>query len=206
MNQTEQWREQVSALADGQLEGVAFARTVDALCEHDELQASWRAYHLVGDVLRSGVHAPCTDSSAFLSRLQQRLAAEAAPVPARVPQATAVALPVRAEAANEPVFRWKMVAGVASIAAAAAIGWNWIGSPSGAPAGAQVAQQSAPAPAAGQALAPVTQSRVLVGNGPQVMLRDPRLDELLQAHQEAGGVSQMGAGFLRNATFEGASR
>ena len=47
----------------------------------------------------------------------------------------------------------------------------------------------------------------MVGNGkPQVMLRDPRLDQLLEAHQQAGGASQMPSGFLRNATFEGPSR
>jgi len=52
-------------------------------------------------------------------------------------------------------------------------------------------------------------SRVVVGSGggaPQIMLRDARLDELLAAHQQAGGASQMPSGFLRNATFEGPSR
>jgi sigma-E factor negative regulatory protein RseA len=38
------------------------------------------------------------------------------------------------------------------------------------------------------------------------MLRDARLDELLAAHQQAGGGSQMPSSFLRNATFEGPSR
>ena len=51
-------------------------------------------------------------------------------------------------------------------------------------------------------------TRVLVGENqtPQVMLRDPRLDALLEAHQQAGGGSHMPSGFLRNATFEGQSR
>ena len=51
-------------------------------------------------------------------------------------------------------------------------------------------------------------TQVLVGEGrqPQVMLRDPRLDALLEAHQQAGGASQMPSGFLRNATFEGPAR
>ena len=53
----------------------------------------------------------------------------------------------------------------------------------------------------------LTPTRVIVGNGkPQVMLRDPRLDQLLEAHQQAGGASQMPSGFLRNATFEGPTR
>ena len=55
--------------------------------------------------------------------------------------------------------------------------------------------------------ATLTPTRVIVGNGsPQVMLRDPRLDQLLEAHQQAGGASQMPSGFLRNATFEGPTR
>ena len=41
-------------------------------------------------------------------------------------------------------------------------------------------------------------------DGQQVMIRDPRLDELLAAHKQFGSTSalQMPAGFLRNATFE----
>ena len=42
----------------------------------------------------------------------------------------------------------------------------------------------------------------------QVMIRDPRLDELLAAHRQTGGTTalQMPAGFLRNATFEAPAR
>jgi sigma-E factor negative regulatory protein RseA len=38
----------------------------------------------------------------------------------------------------------------------------------------------------------------------QVMLRDPRLDQLLAAHRQSGGASalQVPSGFLRSATFE----
>jgi len=41
-----------------------------------------------------------------------------------------------------------------------------------------------------------------------VMLRDPRLDALLAAHRQHGGVTalQMPAGFLRNATFDEGAR
>jgi sigma-E factor negative regulatory protein RseA len=40
--------------------------------------------------------------------------------------------------------------------------------------------------------------------GAQVMLRDPRLDELVAAHRQYHGATnlQMPAGFLRNATFD----
>ncbi|VTU39838.1 hypothetical protein H4CHR_04823 [Variovorax sp. PBS-H4] len=218
MKHTTTVNEQVSALADGHLRDDEFAQVIDEVCGSDELRATWHAYHVVGDVLRSGVHTACSDSSLFLSRLQKRLATEPS-VPALAPDAAAMPVLRRAEAANEPVFRWKLVAGAASLAAAAAIGWNWVGVVGPRPA-AQLAQQqqqqqqqgsgsvlaaSGSAPQGGSSV--LTPMRVVVGSGnPQVMLRDPRLDQLLEAHQQAGGASQMPSGFLRNATFDGPSR
>ena len=218
MNQTMTVREQVSALADGHLHGEDFARAIDTVCAEEDARGAWRAYHLVGDILRSGAHSPCSDSNAFLARFQQRLAAEpviAAPVPAAAP--AVLTARHRAEAANEPVFRWKLVAGAASLVAVAAISWTLVGNGIGVPSpGAQIAAAQ-PQPAANSVLAAansqlpptaaLTPTRVMVGNGsPQVMLRDPRLDQLLEAHQQAGGASQMPSGFLRNATFEGPAR
>lgn len=220
MNQTMTVREQVSALADGHLQGEDFARAIEAVCADGEAHRAWRAYHMVGDVLRAGAHSPCSDSNAFLARFQQRLAAEpvaAAPVVAPAPVAVH-AVRHKADAANEPVFRWKLVAGAASLVAVAAISWTLVGNGAAVPSqGAQMAVQQQPAAnsvlaaaATGNqqpAAAPLTPTRVVVGNGsPQVMLRDPRLDQLLEAHQQAGGASQMPSGFLRNATFEGPTR
>ncbi|MDP9962370.1 sigma-E factor negative regulatory protein RseA [Variovorax paradoxus] len=211
-------REQVSALADGHLHGEDFARAIDTVCAEEDARGAWRAYHLVGDILRSGAHSPCSDSNAFLARFQQSLAAEpviAAPVQAAAP--AVLTARHRAEAANEPVFRWKLVAGAASLVAVAAISWTLVGNGIGVPSpGAQIAAAQ-PQPAANSVLAAansqlpptaaLTPTRVMVGNGsPQVMLRDPRLDQLLEAHQQAGGASQMPSGFLRNATFEGPAR
>lgn len=215
--------EQLSALADGHLQGEELAHALDAAGHREELRVAWHTYHLVGEVLRTGAHAPCADSGAFVARLQRRLAAEAVVRPAVVPAAPAVlAGHVRAEAANAPVLRWKLAAGVASVAAAAAIGWAWVGALPAARGGAQMAQQTVPPaqPSTEQAVGgvpvlaaspspvPLASTRVAVGaaGAPQVMLRDPRLDELLEAHQQAIGASQMPSGFLRNATFEGAAR
>jgi sigma-E factor negative regulatory protein RseA len=214
MKHTTTVHEQVSALADGHLRDDEFAQVIDKVCSSDELRATWHAYHVVGDVLRSGVHSACSDSSQFLSRLQQRLAAEPS-APVLAPEAASMPVLRRAEAANEPVFRWKLVAGAASLAAAAAIGWNWVGGVGPQPS-AQLAQQQqqqgsgsvlAATASSPQATSVLTPMRVVVGNGnPQVMLRDPRLDQLLEAHQQAGGASQMPSGFLRNATFDGPAR
>lgn len=224
MNQTQQSvGEQISALADGSLQGEDFSRVSGAIASDEALQSTWRTYHVIGDVLRSGEHAPCSDSSAFMTRFRQRMAAEAplalsqplAPtVPAAVVPQRTVARPVTmvaVEAANEPVFRWKLVAGAASLAAAAAIGWNLVGI-GAAPAGMQMAQQQIPQVTQTQQQPVQVASRldatpVLIGNNEaQVMLRDPRLDVLLEAHRQAGGASQMPSGFLRNATFDGPSR
>ena len=76
MNQTMTVREQVSALADGHLQGDEFAQAIDKVCGDEEYRAAWQAYHVVGDVLRSGSTTACSDGNAFLARFQQRLAAE----------------------------------------------------------------------------------------------------------------------------------
>lgn len=191
--------ERLSALMDGELEGEALA---DALrWAHDEEgQATWELYHLVGDVLRSpelAVHA----ASPLVGRLREQLAQE--PIAPRVPvglpsEATVLPARVQQPAANASVFRWKMVAGIASMAAVAAIGWNSVEALRGG------GEQLASAPAA----PPASVVAVSEGAGQPVMLRDPRLDELLQAHKQFGSTSalQMPAGFLRNATFEEPSR
>jgi sigma-E factor negative regulatory protein RseA len=213
MNESDKLREQLSALVDGQLQDDELARAVEQACRRDELRDAWRTYHVVGDVLRSGQHVACSDSSAFLAAFRQRLALEDSAPVARAMPITDDPVLARAEAANEPVFRWKLVAGAASLAAAAAIGWNWVGGGLQPSPGAQLAQQGGAVPVLASAVQPpapdtTTATRVLIGEKqqPQVMLRDARLDALLEAHQQAGGASHMPSGFLRNATFEGQSR
>ena len=119
--------EQLSALADGQLDDAAFEQAMQ-FAHEEEGRASWQLYHLVGDVLRSPELAHhAADSSAFLQRLQQRLADEPAlsrPVQASLQAAVPLQLPVVPEAANASVFQWKMVAGLASMAALAVVGWS----------------------------------------------------------------------------------
>lgn len=202
-----QRREQLSALADGQLEGAALEEAL-AYAVQEEGRAAWQLYHLVGDVLRSSDLAQPAPSADFLNRLRDDLAKESPLVPAEsrnLGQSTVVAV-ARTDAANASVFRWKMVAGLASLAAVAAIGWTSLATLQGADAArgaAQLAQSAAsnPSPAV-----PVV--AVADADGQQVMIRDPRLDELLAAHKQFGSTSalQMPAGFLRNATFETPSR
>lgn len=201
MNDNLTQREQLSALADGQLQGEALAQALE-FAEQEEGMATWKMYHLVGDVLRSPELARPADDGAFLRRLQQQLALEPSPLRAAPERWAPVAVsPERAatEAANAPFFGWKMVAGFASLAVVAAVGWNAWSDIQGAGIGAQLAA----APAAVQ-----TAVAEAEGGAAPVMIRDPRLDELLAAHKQFGGTSalQMPAGFLRNATFEAPAR
>lgn len=211
-------REQMSALADGQLHADAYAQAVELACNDEDAQATWQLYHMVGDVLRSGELARRDTGADFaagvLARLQKEdaLAGHMQPVPVIAIESVALSAgaagdkPVfdtEKEAANTSVFRWKMVAGFASLAAVAAIGWNsasMLGG--GAPSGGQLAQAPIVAP---QLFA---QSVNGANSVTPVMLRDPRLDEFLAAHKQLGGSSalQMPTGFLRNATFDGNAR
>lgn len=192
MKPSTQTSELISALADGQLGGDDFAAALHACRQDDSAVASWDTYHLIGDALRSPASPARSADMAFVARLNQRLAGEALAGPAAgvvyVPAAD-VSHP-RGDAANDGDFRWKLVAGIASLAAVSAIAWNAAGllSPAAAP---QLAQ------------APVSQ-QVLVASPQGPMVRDARLEELLAAHKQLGGTSalQEPSGFLRNATFE----
>ncbi len=196
-------REQLSALADGQLQDGEWRDAVSFACS-DQGRSTWELYHLVGDVLRSSELARPANP-AFMARLRDQLAQEPISPRTAEPLLAEVAAPGLDRAANASVFRWKMVAGVASLAAVAAIGWTSLATlqGTGQTPGGQLA--SAPTRSATPS-APVV--AVVDSDGQQVMLRDPRLDELLAAHKQFGSTSalQMPAGFLRNATFESPGR
>ena len=187
MNKTDN-EELISALADGQLRGDELARGVDSAAGDAD---RWHAYHVIGEALRSGNVAQGTRPDVFLSRLQARLAGERQAMPVAV---AAPIVPAAPAAANDSL--WKLVAGLASVAAVAAVGWNLWGSgvSSGQP-------QLASAPAV---VVPVAANN----GGAMNMIRDPHLDQLLAAHRQFGGATalQTSSGFLRNATFEGPAR
>jgi sigma-E factor negative regulatory protein RseA len=184
-------QELISALADGQLEGEAFVRGVQAAAADAHAREAWCAYHLVGEVLRTGRTSTGSAPEDFLARLQVRLAAEQRPH-AAVP-ATIQVLREQRAAAND--WRWKLMAGVASLAAVAAVGWNVWGTASGTAGQPQLAS------------GPAAQSGVVEASAAP-MIRDPGLDRLLAAHRQFGGAPGLGtsSGFLRNATFEGPAR
>lgn len=199
-----QIQEMISALADGQLRGEALERVIQAVATNAQARNAWHTYHLIGDVLRSGNLPTGTAPATFLAGFQVRLEHEQAggrlepaaeSVPGALPMQEPQLVRSSAEAANDGSFRWKLVAGLASVAAVAAIGWTAVGDVM------RTQQPQLASVAPGAAVASVER--------PAVMIRDPRLDELLAAHRQLGGGAsalQTPAGFLRNATFEGPAR
>ena len=187
----------ISALADGRLNAVEAKQVLDRVLADDEALATWHAYHVVGDILRSQELAPTgVDDLAFLARFEQRMAQE---TPTLVEQARPIQSEHAKESANAAVFRWKVLAGAACMALVGVVGWNqgWV--PTRGDAG-----QVAVAPAA---VSSAPAWVVAESNGGS-MVRDPQLDALMDAHRQMGGHSalQTPAGYLRNAAFEGAHR
>ena len=203
--------ELVSALADGELRGEEFARTVEWMSEAEEARRTWHAYQVVGEVLRSGEAMATTRDAAFMQRFKLGLQQEASRASflettdfvaaCAIPTGTIDINEPKIAAANDSSQRWKLLAGLASLAMVSVIGWQAWSGWGDQPGAAQLAQG-----ASGQA--EVALPQVVGGNDSAVMIRDPQLDALLTAHMQFGGTSalQMPAGFLRNATFEGAAR
>lgn len=182
--------EMLSTLFDGQSGSekvLADLRVADSQALHSD----WNCYQLIGDALRSSSSAGLVGADpAFLHRLSARLSHEVVDpvVTLAVLTPGSVATPT-ALAANDQQFRWKLVAGFASLSAVAVLAWALAGSSAGVSA-PQLAQD---------ATAPT-----LVTPSPQgPMIRDARLQELLTAHKQMGATTlQVPSGFVRNAGFE----
>lgn len=211
----------VSALMDGEANvddwSALWAAGSDGA---DGSQAAWHRYHLIGDVLRAG--GSSTDwcgtaaslsvggSAAFAQ--QVTLLAQAQGRLTEVPRPERV-LPVKIEpahAANDGVFRWKMASGMAAFVAVVAVSWGVAGldrNPGGAvlavapPASVQAVSASEPNRV-------VAQAPVWVSTPQGQVLRDARMQELMQTHRQLGGASalQAPAGFLRTAAFDAQQR
>lgn len=69
-------REALSALADGQAQASDVSRACSAWREDADARASWQAYHLIGDVMRSDDLAQGSGSADFLAKFRDRLAQE----------------------------------------------------------------------------------------------------------------------------------
>jgi sigma-E factor negative regulatory protein RseA len=198
---------QISDLADGQLPADAFADVMDLLDGNSQARAYWHGLHVAGDILRAerGSQVANTDKDmAFLDTFKANLAKE---LPLKAVFATSdvqfavqstdvpasVSVAKVAKAANDSFFSWKWAGGLSAAAAVAVFSWNVVSTTVTTPnsAAAQLAQSAT------QTAPVVTQTAA------GAMLRNPQLDALIAAHNQAGGTSalQMPSGFLRSATF-----
>lgn len=207
--------EWLSCLADGELDSAGLEAGLSATTP-DEVSERWRAYLVIGDVLRSSEPGASRCDAQWLGQLRQRLQAQAQSVTdVAAPHAVAPEL-LRQPAANDGVFRWKMVAGLASFAAVAAVGWNLFGTlqPTSSPAAAVLAQNENPRPAAETRTVALQQSRALQRfwsptQAPYTMvLRNPELDRVLaqQASSAPDPAVQRTSDFLRSAGYGTAER
>lgn len=182
----------LSALFDGQVGAEeVLAKLSDASSQY--MRSDWNCYQMIGDTLRNSPSESILGADpAFLQRVRSRLANEVIdePIKPLVPVAAGPVAAPYVTAANDHQFRWKLVAGFASLGAVAAVAWSL--------SGAFVGVSSAPQ------LAQTEVVPTLVTASPEgPMIRDPRLEELLAAHKQLGGTSlQVPSGFVRNAGFE----
>ena len=206
MTSPPQAEELLSALVDSDLTSEECIAILDA-CKYDfSLLNQWNAYHMVGDVLRSSASGTARGADmAFVSRVQHRLASEVALAgkalrsdsPLRLQSSEQGIVLAQLEttalgqnAANDGSYRWKVVAGLASLAAVCAVAWG---------ASGLLSRTDAPQLALDQGNA-----QVVVPSPMGLMVRDTRLEEQLADHRQLGGAAalQMPSGFFRNAAFE----
>jgi sigma-E factor negative regulatory protein RseA len=175
-------RERLSVLLDGECDASGAERACRAWREDADARATWHAYQLIGDVLRSEDLAhPAARDEAFLDALRQRLAAEP------------IVLAPAAATRGVPRRRWfapaAAAAGVAAVAGVLVV--TRLGAPGAdvagpalalAPGAANVRPTSASAPGA-EAEPPA----IVMTDGK--LIRDAQLDRYLAAHKQFGGSS-----------------
>jgi sigma-E factor negative regulatory protein RseA len=213
--------ENLSALTDGELDAQAVARACAAWRDDAVMRSNWHAYQLIGDALRSDdlASSPARDA-AFIAALRVRLADEPIVLaPDTTPGSTEVPREAlgRAVANGRRSARWSWMAPSAVAAGFVLVAGALMATRAPAPSGSQSA--AVPTVAAANAgatqlagvptLVPVesaTPTRRVGDNGK--LIRDPRLDRYLAAHQQFAGTSVLGvpSGFLRNAAADDANR
>jgi sigma-E factor negative regulatory protein RseA len=198
--------EQLSALADGEVDSTAAGAACGAWKTDAELRRTWHAWHLIGDVLRSEDLASSAErDQRFLVALRGRLALEPVVLaPEPLPEA---ASPV---AGRRVGGRWLVPSAVAA-GFTLVVGTFVVLGPTGAPDPA-VTTLARSSPAAVES--PIVQASVRepVAPVPAVavngMVRDPRLERYLAAHKQFAGTSALGvpSTFLRSATVDAEPR
>lgn len=207
--------EELSALVDGELHSGAVAGACARWRSDAASRATWHAYQLIGDVLRSeDLASDASRDAAFLTTLRGRLAAEPvvlAPQPV-ADQAEAVAVSFGG-AARRRRWTWAAPAAVAAGFVAVAGVLVVMRSPGTLPAPVGTELAGAPSPqgivspqAVAATPAPAAEPESLVATGQ--VIRDAGLDRYLAAHKHFAGSAALGvpSAFLRSATVDAAGR
>ena len=198
-------REQLSALADGEIDAAAARAACGAWKTDSELRRTWHAWHLIGDVLRSDdLASSAVRDQRFLVALRERLASE----PVVIAPEPLPAAPARARRLGG---RWMLPSAVAA-GFALVVGTFVVlgpagGPPPAAPTLARVAPPAAEAPVVQASLnEPALAVQPVAATGR--MIRDPRLERYLAAHKQFAGTSALGvpSTFLRSATVDAEPR
>lgn len=189
MNTKEMTREQISAFADGELAEQHVDVALAAMRKQDG-RDDWELYHQIGDLLRSD-DMDVKLSSGFAARMAARLEME----PTIVAPAPSDHSPTTAASVRRPFKRWAMPGMVAAAAMATVA---FITTPQ-----LMVATKSEPSGANTPAVAAAdAQVAVVSDHAPEgVVLRDPRIDEYLLAHQRFSPSVYSTAQYARSATF-----
>lgn len=199
--------EELSALADGELHQAGVAAACGRWRTDESSRATWHAYQLIGDVLRSEDLA--TDAgrdAAFLSALRARLATE--PV-VLAPEAAVAATEVEPRVVNRAVSRgrWSwmaptaVAAGFVAVAGVLVVTRDPASAPSAQPgAGVAAAMPQTAVVAVPRSVVPISEPQPLVAD--VRLIRDAGLDRYLDAHQHFAGTAALGvpSAFLRSAT------
>jgi len=123
------WRESLSALVDGECRADELDAALRAGGSDVELRTTWNGYLAVGAALRGVSGCAAVPASAeFVVSVMDRLASEPRPEPAPIgrPRTEPVA-PVMptGRAANDAVWRWKLLAGIAAMTTLASLVWQF---------------------------------------------------------------------------------
>ena len=166
--------ERLSAFVDGELSGDGQPNGIFSDLNRDD-RAAWSSYHLIGDVLRSDDLAlnPAA-SSAFMVGFAARLDAEPHVL---APAAIAPAVSTTRRLLN---LRRRVVPTLAVAAAAAPL--TWIVVPQMHGVGQSGVQVASVQPSRGDAMQRVAMPAVATQDGN--IIRDARLDEYFEAHQQ----------------------
>lgn len=202
-------REQISALADGELVDADVSVALATLRRVEE-QETWDLYHQIGDVLRSEEMA-FSLSDGFAAKMSARLDAEpaiiATPLKTDAAEQPGVAIVAGSIASRKRLMRRFVMPGTAVAAAVAAVVFVTAPQQSAKTANigatTQLAANPAPIAATKATLASSQNNPVPVSNLAQQgeVTRDPRIDDYLLAHQHFSPSMYSSVQYARSAAF-----